>query len=704
MDRPAPSPVVFVQDEVLSLAVRRGFITLAQAQRVRPHLDELSHARDAVEALAERGLISTAAAAELRELAREIEPPFPGYRIDRELGRGGMGVVYEAVQERLARRVALKVVEPSLAPDDEYLDRFEREARTLARLNHPNIVQVYDSGQVEGRFYIALEFVAGEDLSGLMRRELRLARDAALRIVLDAARGLDHAHQAGVIHRDIKPANLLLAGEGAQRIAKVADLGLARSVIEADGELTRVGTIMGTPAYMAPEQAEGQEVDHRADIYALGATLYHALTGARPFKHASGLQILVEKQSGRLPDPRRDAAEVDDDVLCVLDRMIARRPEHRYQDYAALIADLEALLEREPARTPPLASEFSSLDLQRALRPSQRLPREPRAAPAPRRSAPLVLAALALLGLAVFALAPRAERVGGPAASLSPPPASAPATRTLRLSLTPPDARVRVDGELLAPGVTQLELAAGPHRLEASAPGHRSLTRALELREARRLSLHLAPEARDLREDPTFRPTRFPPGVSRLRPLLNLRSKRLDRRWQRLGEWAVRRSREQLAAGAGGLVGAGRPGAPAEARLLDFPQSLAILSANAAPGWRLRWRVSGVDGQPAGASELRCFRRAGLTLVAGHAEGRTYLGRRGPAGLQVLGQLPGELPEELLLDWEGEVLTLRAVFGSEAPRWVHAARPEPGADPELSLVVLEGACRFSDLSLRALAR
>jgi serine/threonine-protein kinase len=203
-----------------------------------------------------------------------------GYRIERRIGRGGMGTVYRAVQLSLDRPVAFKVLSPSLQEDREFVERFLAEARSAGKLNHPNVVQVFNAGEVDGVFFLSMEYMVGGSLQELLDAKGGVPVEKALAMTLDAARALVWAEEQGIVHRDIKPDNLLLDEHGT---VKVADFGLA-----ADSRKSKTlyagGKVLGTPGYMAPEQALGKLVDHRADIYALGSTLYAALAGCAPYQ------------------------------------------------------------------------------------------------------------------------------------------------------------------------------------------------------------------------------------------------------------------------------------------------------------------------------------------------------------------------------------------------------------------------------------
>src|ERR671923_175317 len=225
-------------------------------------------------------------------VAPRIGTEFAGYRIEALLGRGGMSVVYRAENIRLGNKVALKLLSEELADDESFRERFVRESRTAATLNHPNIVTIYDAGDSEGLLYIAMRLVDG-DLKAHLRREGPLAPDHALAIAAQVGSALDAAHARSLLHRDVKPANILLEpGEpGAPPIAYLADFGLTKH-LESRSGITASGQFVGTIDYMSPEQIEGREVDGRTDIYSLGCVLFECLTGATPFRRETEVAVL----------------------------------------------------------------------------------------------------------------------------------------------------------------------------------------------------------------------------------------------------------------------------------------------------------------------------------------------------------------------------------------------------------------------------
>lgn len=242
------------------------------------------------------------------------------YRIERTLGHGGMAVVYLAYDEELQREVAIKVLAEHLAGDEDFHRRFLREARVASRLSHPNIVAVYDAGETDGRPYIVMEYVPGHTLA---EHETRVPEEVVV-LALQACAGLEHAHAAGLVHRDVKPANLLVREDG---VLKIADFGIAKAVEHT--QLTQLGTVLGTAAYLAPEQATGEEVTKAADIYSLGAVVYELLTGRPPYTFDS-LPELTAKQTNGLITPVRDLAPaVPVRVEAAVMHALAREPAFR---------------------------------------------------------------------------------------------------------------------------------------------------------------------------------------------------------------------------------------------------------------------------------------------------------------------------------------------------------------------------------------
>src|SRR5271167_3122175 len=278
-------------------------------------------------------------------------PQVPGYRVEALLGRGGMGVVYRAWHLRLNRAVALKMLLAGPCARPEELERFLRESQAVARLGHPNIVQVYDMGDVEGRPYFTMELVEGGNLADQIRGVPQPAHQAAA-CVATLAEAIHAAHQSSIVHRDLKPANILLTHDGTP---KVTDFGLARR-LEGDEGLTLSGVPVGTPSYMAPEQARGnrQAIGPATDVYALGAILYELLTGRPPFRAESATATLHQVVTDEPVPPARLNPRVPRDLQTICLKCLQKEPPRRYATAADLAADLGRFLRHEPIRARPV--------------------------------------------------------------------------------------------------------------------------------------------------------------------------------------------------------------------------------------------------------------------------------------------------------------------------------------------------------------
>src|SRR4051812_30234727 len=280
----------------------------------------------------------------------------PQYRLQRELGRGGMGVVFQATDTTLDRRVAIKVVHPELAPHESITRRFLAEARTIARLRHPNIVAIHAAGSADGLLYYVMDEIAGESLRQRLTREGRIPVEHAARIMADVASALDAAGRAGVVHRDVKPENVLLDEVSGR--ALLADFGIARAVAaEASGSSTGQGVAVGTPVYMSPEQAAGEEVDTRSDLYALGVVAYEMLTGNPPFQGSH--RVVVSKHIAERPVPlERLRPDAPEELTGAIMRTLEKQPSDRWQsgeEFRQAVAGERSAPRRRPTRQQILA-------------------------------------------------------------------------------------------------------------------------------------------------------------------------------------------------------------------------------------------------------------------------------------------------------------------------------------------------------------
>ncbi len=264
------------------------------------------------------------------------------YEIRSVLGRGGMGIVYKAHDTLIERDVAIKVLPQELSGDEISLQRFLAEAKGAGKLTHPNDVAIYEIGQHEGTYYLVLEFVPCGSIADQMERASPLSVLDATRVTADACRGLAAAHTAGLVHRDIKPANLLRAADGS---VKVADFGLAKAALDSTRHLTQTGSAVGTPFFMSPEQCESKPVDHRSDIYSLGATYYCMLTGTNPYETLGSIvQVMFAHCTAEVPDPRQTHPQLPLACSQIIARAMAKNPRDRYQSATEMLADLDTVI------------------------------------------------------------------------------------------------------------------------------------------------------------------------------------------------------------------------------------------------------------------------------------------------------------------------------------------------------------------------
>ena len=292
--------------------------------------------------LVEKKVLDQSKATELRERAEQVleAPAIPGYTMLAKLGEGGMGAVYKARHESMGRDVAIKVMSAHVGSNQDFVDRFYREARSSATLDDPNVVRGYDVGEANGCHYFVMEFVDGKSARDLLDEQDRLELADALCIVRAVAVALQAAAEHNMVHRDIKPDNIMVTNKG---VVKLADLGLAKQMDD-DSGLTQTGSGFGTPYYMAPEQARNaKHVDARSDIYALGVTLYHLVTGERPFTGETSMEVLLSKEDGKYIPPSRKHRRLRPEVDLLIDRMMTKEPQKRYQNATELIKAIDKL-------------------------------------------------------------------------------------------------------------------------------------------------------------------------------------------------------------------------------------------------------------------------------------------------------------------------------------------------------------------------
>lgn len=263
------------------------------------------------------------------------------FELKRKLGQGGMGAVYLAHQISLDRPCALKIMSKELAAKPGFVERFKREARSMAKVDHPHVVTCYAVGEEGGHHYVAMELMDGKSMQDWANQVGALSVADALLVTIVCGEALHYAHEKNMVHRDVKPDNILVTKKG---VVKVSDLGLAKAVDEEDLALTQSGTGLGTPHYMAPEQARNaKHVDRRCDVYALGCTLYYLLTGKTPFKGESLVELIQSKVKGQFTPPRQINKNIPDKLNLIIEKSMMVDANHRYQSCGEFVKDLESL-------------------------------------------------------------------------------------------------------------------------------------------------------------------------------------------------------------------------------------------------------------------------------------------------------------------------------------------------------------------------
>ncbi len=340
-----------------AIAVQMGLVTVVQVNECLTMQKELQSTGGPMRRL---GDLLVEARHLTREQAEQIfraqgakggHTHIQNYRILARIGHGAMGSVFKALQVSMDRVVALKVLAPKYGQNQKFVERFFREARAVAKLNHPNIIQGIDVGESNGIHYFAMEYVDGPTVGQLLRRGGALDEARSVQVTLQTARALEHAQKHGLVHRDIKPDNIMLTRTGQ---AKLCDLGLAKVTRDDSPDLSEVGVSMGTPNYISPEQARGDvDVDIRSDIYSLGATFFHMITGQVPFFSESAAVVIARHLNEPPRHPRELNPIISEQAAAVALRMLQKDRTRRYQTPSELAADLELLL--NPPAYPPAA-------------------------------------------------------------------------------------------------------------------------------------------------------------------------------------------------------------------------------------------------------------------------------------------------------------------------------------------------------------
>jgi serine/threonine protein kinase len=431
----------------LGLVQQSGLLDAQALARVAEEIELPAEPFACAEALVRAGLLTPFQAKQIltgRYRGLVLGP----YRIERQLGKGGVGVVYQAHHTSLDRKVAIKALNPTHAREKLAMERFQREARAVAALDHPNIIRVHDVTQMGGVHFLVMEYVDGTDLQTLVMQTGRMHFGQAADYIAQAAAGLAHAHEKGFVHRDVKPANLMLTRDGT---VKLLDLGLARSTVNPNDQLTgQIGDdhITGTVDFISPEQALNLHVDTRSDIYSLGATFFALLTGAPPYA-GSTAQKLTQHQLAPTPELSKTRTDVPAKLEAVLRRMMAKKPSERYQSIADVIA---ALAPWTPVRTsdgktaPALTSSGTT---------SRKLKRQQKAAKAARRKR-LYIGGGVLAGLLIAgAFAALFSNKPNPTNSVAQNPPGAPGSGAPQPRPAPADPKAGTGGTKTTPGDTK---------------------------------------------------------------------------------------------------------------------------------------------------------------------------------------------------------------------------------------------------------
>ncbi len=375
------------------IAVNQRFVTevhLNQCLDDQKKFAEQGHNKRIGDLLVEKGYLTEDQRQAIIDMQKKATGPkvYGGFELIEKIAEGGMGAVYRAKQISLDRIVALKLLPEKFAKDETFVARFYREAKVAARLDHPHIVRAVDVGEAEGKHYFAMEFVEGKSLGDMLDEDGMLPESKAVNYILQIAQALEHAWEHQLIHRDIKPDNILIAKED---VAKLADLGLARSTIDESTRVTQTGTAMGTPHYISPEQARGEaDIDIRTDIYSLGATLFHLVTGSPPYVGTTAAVIVTKHLTEEPPSARERNPEVSEGLDAVIRKMMAKDKNARYASPTELIRDLEAVAKGGGEGLGMTLMDAGQLDFARAaslaeVEAARRAPTQPtivRAAPA----------------------------------------------------------------------------------------------------------------------------------------------------------------------------------------------------------------------------------------------------------------------------------------------------------------------------------
>jgi len=352
-----------IETELARLVVEQNLATQEEVDECLALLNSSEGAKkdeSLAEILVEQGCVTDKqidrAMAKIQEAQAGTQ--IPGYKLGAKIGSGAMAAVFKAKQLSLDRTVAIKVLPRRLSENAEFVERFYREGQAAAKLNHANIVQAIDVGEAGGYHYFVMEYVRGHTLYDELISEEALTEQRALEIIIQIARALEHAHKQGLIHRDVKPKNIMITRDG---VAKLADMGLARTAADEEVAQAEAGRAFGTPYYISPEQIRGEvDIDFRADIYSLGATLYHAITGHVPFDAPTPAAVMHKHLKEPLIPPDHINTALSTGIGEIVEVMMAKDRDHRYSSTGDVLMDLEAVAAGQP---PLMARERIDADV-----------------------------------------------------------------------------------------------------------------------------------------------------------------------------------------------------------------------------------------------------------------------------------------------------------------------------------------------------
>jgi len=337
--------------ELARLVVEQKLATQDEVQQcvdLAAQLGPEGNQRSLGDVLVEQGAVTSGQMGRVRKLLEESRgaAEIPGYRVLEKLGSGAMAHVFKGKQLSLDRLVAIKVLPRQLSENAEYVERFYKEGKAAAKLNHPNIVQAIDVGEAGGFHYFVMEYVEGHTLHDELLAHKVFSEKEALRVIIQVAKALEHAHAQGLIHRDVKPKNIMITKDGT---VKLADMGLVRAISDAQAAQKEAGRAFGTPYYISPEQIRGElDIDFRADIYSLGATLYHLVTGRVPFDGPSPQAVMMKHLKEPLVPPDHINTSLSAGTGEVVEVMMAKDRDRRYMSTSDLLLDLEAITAGQP--------------------------------------------------------------------------------------------------------------------------------------------------------------------------------------------------------------------------------------------------------------------------------------------------------------------------------------------------------------------